>query len=95
MKVKGFSHITGGGIIGNTKRVIPDNLRLNVEWDEWEMPAVFRLIQQTGKISLEEMRNVFNLGIGLIAIVSPDDESRIISLSNEINEHPLRIGEVI
>ena len=95
MKVKGFSHITGGGIIGNTKRVLPEGLRLDIKWDEWEMPAVFRLIQQTGKISLEEMRNVFNLGIGLIAVVSPDDESRIISLSNEINEHPLRIGEVI
>jgi len=95
MKIKGFSHITGGGIIGNTKRVLPEGLRLNVKWDEWEMPAVFRLIQQTGKISLEEMRNVFNLGIGLIAVISPDDESRIVSLSNEINEHPLRIGEVI
>ncbi len=95
MKVKGFSHITGGGIIGNTKRVLPEGLRLDVKWDEWEMPAVFRLIQQTGKISLEEMRNVFNLGIGLVAVVSPDDESRIISLSNEINEHPLRIGEII
>jgi phosphoribosylformylglycinamidine cyclo-ligase len=95
MRVKGFSHITGGGIIGNTKRVLPEGLRLDIKWDEWEMPAVFRLIQQTGKISLEEMRNVFNLGIGLIAVVSPDDESRIISLSNEINEHPLRIGEVI
>lgn len=95
MKIRGFSHITGGGIVGNTRRVLPENLRLNISWDEWEMPAVFRLIQQTGKISLEEMRNVFNLGIGLIAIVSPDDVSRIISLSNEINEHPLRIGEVI
>ncbi len=95
MKIKGFSHITGGGIIGNTRRVIPDGLRLSIQWDEWEMPAIFRLIQQTGKISLEEMRNVFNLGIGLIAVVSPDDEGRIISLSNEINEHPLRIGEVI
>ena len=95
MRVKGISHITGGGIIGNTKRVLPEGLRLDIKWDEWEMPAVFRLIQQTGKISLEEMRNVFNLGIGLIAVVSPDDESRIISLSNEINEHPLKIGEVI
>ena len=41
------------------------------------------------------MRNVFNLGIGMIAIVNPDDENRIISLSNEINEHPVKIGEVI
>ncbi len=95
MHIKGFSHITGGGIVGNTKRIIPDGLRLNIEWDKWELPAIFRLIQQTGKISFEEMRNVFNLGIGLIAVVAPDDENKINSLSNEINEHPVKIGEVI
>jgi phosphoribosylformylglycinamidine cyclo-ligase len=95
MRVKGFSHITGGGIIGNTKRILPEGLRLNIEWDKWELPAIFKLIQQTGNISFEEMRNVFNLGIGLIAIVSPDDENKINSLSNEINEHPVKIGEVI
>ena len=95
MRIRGFSHITGGGIVGNTGRILPEGLRLNIEWETWEMPAIFRLIQQTGKISLEEMRNVFNLGIGLIAVVSPDDENKINSLSNEINEHPLKIGEVI
>ena len=95
MRVKGFSHITGGGIVGNTNRILPEGLRLNIEWETWEMPAIFRLIQQTGKISLEEMRNVFNLGIGLIAVVSPDDVNKINSLSNEINEHPLKIGYVI
>ena len=80
MRIRGFSHITGGGIVGNTGRILPEGLRLNIEWETWEMPAIFRLIQQTGKISLEEMRNVFNLGIGLIAVVSPDDENKINSL---------------
>jgi phosphoribosylformylglycinamidine cyclo-ligase len=95
MKVKGFSHITGGGIIGNTKRILPEDLKLNIEWDRWEIPAIFRLIQQSGRISLDEMRNVFNLGIGLIAVVSPDDENKINTMSNELNEHPIKIGEVI
>jgi phosphoribosylformylglycinamidine cyclo-ligase len=95
IRIKGFSHITGGGIIGNTKRVVPEGLGLNIEWEKWEMPAIFRLIQQTGKISLEEMRNVFNLGIGLIAIISPDNENQVYSLSNELNEHPVKIGAVV
>lgn len=95
MRIKGFSHITGGGIIGNTKRVLPEGLKLNIEWDKWEMPAIFRLIQQTGNVATEEMRNVFNLGIGLVAIISADDENKINLLSNEVNEHPVKIGEVI
>lgn len=95
MQIKGFSHITGGGIIGNTKRILPEGLKLKIEWETWELPAVFKLIQQTGNISLEEMRKVFNLGIGLIAIVSPADENKLSSISNEINEHPVKIGEVI
>jgi phosphoribosylformylglycinamidine cyclo-ligase len=95
IQVKGFSHITGGGIVGNTKRILPEGLELKIEWETWEMPAVFKLIQQTGNISFEEMRNVFNLGIGLIAIISAGEENKIISLSNEINEHPVKIGEVI
>jgi phosphoribosylformylglycinamidine cyclo-ligase len=95
IKVKGYSHITGGGIIGNTKRILPPGIKLNINWDMWELPSIFKLIQNTGKISDEEMRNVFNLGIGLIAVVSKNDEQKIITLSNEINEHPVIIGEVV
>ncbi len=95
MKIKGFSHITGGGIIGNTKRILPEGLSLKINWDRWEMPSLFKLIQQTGKISDEEMRNVFNLGIGLIAVVSKNDEQKAIQFSNSVNEHPIVIGEVV
>ncbi len=95
MKIKGLSHITGGGIIGNTKRILPNGLSLKINWDRWEIPSIFKLIQQTGKISDEEMRNVFNLGIGLIAVISKNDEQKAIQLSNDVNEHPIVIGEVV
>lgn len=95
LKVKGYSHITGGGIIGNTKRILPEGLKLDINWDRWEIPAIFRLIQESGRISNEEMRNVFNLGIGLVAVVSPDNEHQVIKYSSEINEHPLVIGKVV
>jgi phosphoribosylformylglycinamidine cyclo-ligase len=95
INVKGFSHITGGGIIGNTKRVLPEGTSLKIDWGVWNVPPIFQLIQETGDISNEEMRNVFNLGIGLIAIASKDDEHKVMQLSNEVNEHPLVIGEVV
>lgn len=94
IEIKGFSHITGGGIIGNTMRIIPEGLSLNINWDSWEIPPVFRLIRSAGNISNEEMRKVFNLGIGLIAVVDPENKDSILSLCSEINEHPLMIGSV-
>lgn len=93
--VKGLSHITGGGIIGNTSRILPEGLSLRIDWSNWEMPVIFKLIQQTGKISDEEMHKVFNCGVGLIAVVSKEDEMKTIQSAIDINEHPLLIGEVV
>jgi phosphoribosylformylglycinamidine cyclo-ligase len=69
--IHGVSHITGGGIMGNTSRVVPDGLRLEVDWAAWERPAIFRLIQDLGSVPEDDMRRTFNLGIGLILIVDP------------------------
>ena len=93
--IKGLSHITGGGIVGNTSRIIPNGLNLQIHWDAWEMPPIFRLIQDTGNISNEEMHKVFNCGIGLIAVISEEDKSQVFQTAKNINEHPLLIGEVI
>lgn len=93
--VKGFSHITGGGIVGNTKRIIPDGLSIKIKWNAWEMPAVFKLIQQTGNISDDEMHKVFNCGIGLIAVVSKEDKSQAFQIASDLQETPLLIGEVV
>lgn len=69
--VNGFSHITGGGLIGNTKRILPEGLSLKVNWEAWDRPAIYKLIQETGSVPEEDMRSAFNLGIGLVAVVSP------------------------
>ncbi len=93
--LKGLSHITGGGIVGNTSRIIPKGLSIQLDWGSWEMPAIFKLIQQTGGISNEELHQVFNCGIGLIAVVSKVDKLQAFQIAHDIHEHPLLIGEVI
>jgi len=92
--VNGFSHITGGGIIGNTKRVIPDGLSIEMNWDGWERPAIFKLIQETGNVDEEDMRQTFNLGIGLIAVVDPDSLNDVKSVSEKLGEEIFDIGSV-
>jgi len=94
VKVKGFSHITGGGIVGNTKRILPGGFKLKVDWEAWETPRIFKLIQETGNISNDEMQNVFNLGIGLAAVVSKKHIEAVFQISNKINETAVKIGEV-
>lgn len=93
--VKGFSHITGGGIEGNTIRIIPKGLSIKIWWDNWKRPPIFNLIQTTGQITEEEMRHVFNLGIGLIAIVSPKNKQKIYSASEKLGEKPIIVGEIV
>ncbi len=93
-QIKGISHITGGGIVGNTKRIVPENLKIWIDWKSWKVPPIFELIQKTGKISDEEMREVFNLGIGLILIVS---KSNVEKVQNELinsGEETFIIGEI-
>jgi len=95
IEVKGFSHITGGGIIGNTKRILPEGCSLKIDWNAWEIPALFKFIQSEGKISDDEMRKVFNIGVGLIAVVDKNEVESVIKISKEVNEEPFVIGEVI
>ncbi len=92
--VNGFSHITGGGLIGNTKRILPEGLTLDVHWDRWERPPVYKLIQEIGSVPEEDMRATFNLGIGLVAVVSPDVVERVRSKAEELGEDVFDVGEV-
>lgn len=93
--VKGFAHITGGGIEGNTKRIIPDGLTLEIDWESWVRPPVFDLIQKTGNVPEEDMRATFNLGIGLIALVSESAMNEVRSASSKFGEKVFEIGKVI
>ena len=94
IEVKGLAHITGGGIIGNTMRIIPKGLDIKIHWGNWDIPPIFKLIQETGDISMEEMRKVFNVGIGLVAIIHRSNEELTLQLAHEVKEHPLVIGEI-
>ncbi|MDX1641114.1 MAG: phosphoribosylformylglycinamidine cyclo-ligase [Balneolaceae bacterium] len=93
--VNGFSHITGGGIEGNTKRILPDEVTLVIKWNSWERPAIFNLIQKTGNVPEEDMRATFNLGIGMIAVVSEEAVEEVEKASLELGEEVLRIGKVM
>lgn len=93
-KVRGMAHITGGGMLGNVIRVIPKHLDVAVDFLSWRRPAVFDLIQSAG-IEEEEMRRVFNLGIGFVFIAAPDDLKEIEKSLEALGEEPAVIGEVI
>lgn len=92
--VHGFSHITGGGIVGNTKRILPEGLSLDVEWDSWDRPAIFKLIGELGNVPEEDMRATFNLGIGLICVVSEEQAEKVEQTAAELGEEVFRIGKV-
>jgi len=94
VNVKGFSHITGGGIIGNTSRIIPEGLNVKIHWGNWDTPPVFKLIQNTGNISSDEMRKVFNEGIGLIVVVPEEQEEMTLQVAITQKEHAIVVGEV-
>ncbi|HPI20906.1 MAG TPA: phosphoribosylformylglycinamidine cyclo-ligase [Candidatus Kapabacteria bacterium] len=91
--LKGISHITGGGIIGNTKRIVPKGLSLEIDWNSWQLPPIFQLIQKVGKIDDEEMRNVFNLGIGMILVVAQNDVDNCLEILKD--EKPIVIGKIM
>ena len=70
--ILGMSHITGGGIPGNLPRCLPKRMTVDVDYDSWERPEIFNVIQKAGDVEEEEMRKTFNLGIGFCLIVPPD-----------------------
>lgn len=88
-RLHGLAHITGGGIPGNLKRVVPDGLCAYVSYAEREMPPLFKWLQRSGDISRETMLETFNLGIGMVAVVDPAFSSEFIEATSS-----LVIGEV-
>jgi len=91
--INGISHITGGGIEGNTKRILRDDIKMDIDWNSWERPAIFKLIQEEGNVSEEEMRAAFNLGIGMILVVNPTNAEEVI---NQCNPHnPIIMGKIV
>ena len=70
--IVGMAHITGGGLEENVSRVIPKGLKAHIDWTSWARPEIFNKIKQAGEIEEEEMRRVFNCGIGYVLVVPPE-----------------------
>ena len=91
----GFSHVTGGGIEGNTRRILPDGLALHVDYDAWTRPGLFRLIQSVGEVPEADMRRTFNLGVGLVAVVPEAKKARALAVLGALGEPAFEIGRVV
>jgi phosphoribosylformylglycinamidine cyclo-ligase len=74
-RLRGLAHITGGGILGNLPRTLPEGLGARISLDSWEIPPLFRALQEGGRVAHREMFRVFNMGVGMIVIV-PEEEAR-------------------
>tara|TARA_B100000900_G_scaffold237613_1_gene201767 strand:- start:43 stop:1008 length:966 start_codon:yes stop_codon:yes gene_type:complete len=93
--ILGMAHITGGGIVENLPRCIPDGLKVNVNYDSWPMPDIFKKIMFAGEISPEEMKRVFNLGIGYCIVIPKEAEKNAHDTIDAFGYKSWTIGEVV
>jgi phosphoribosylformylglycinamidine cyclo-ligase len=93
-EINGISHVTGGGVVGNTKRLLNKGLTLRIDWQAWQWPPIFNLIQQLGKVPLQDMRATFNLGVGLIFITHHRNVASLLKMIEQHNYKGIVIGEV-
>jgi len=93
-RLYGISHITGGGLIDNIPRILPQQCKAVIHSGSWTVPPVFQYLQRAGNISIEEMRRTFNNGLGLVVVVSGEDLGEIMLRLKAMGETAFHIGEV-
>jgi phosphoribosylformylglycinamidine cyclo-ligase len=93
-QIRGMAHITGGGIAGNLRRVLPDGCEARIDRTSWEVPAVFRVLAEAGGVDREEMFRAFNMGVGMICAVPRDAVDDLIVHLGEMGEEGWVMGEV-
>lgn len=93
--IHGMAHITGGGLTGNTMRIVPEGLKLAVEWDAWPEPVIFDIIRKEGGVPEEDMRRTFNLGVGLVMVVAKTAVDRILADLKSNHENAYIVGQIV
>jgi phosphoribosylformylglycinamidine cyclo-ligase len=93
-KVKALAHITGGGLIENIPRVLPEGARAALDATAWELPPVFRWLAEAGRVPAEEMARTFNCGIGMVAVVAAEDAAEVARMLEYAGERLLKIGRI-
>ncbi len=94
VKVKGCSHITGGGFYENVPRMLPEGVRAVIEKDSYEVPAIFKLLAAKGDIAEEMMYNTFNMGLGMVIAVSPEDKEKAMAAIEAAGETAYVVGRI-
>jgi phosphoribosylformylglycinamidine cyclo-ligase len=94
VRIKAMAHITGGGFYDNIPRVIPDGLGVRIRIGAWPVPAIFREIQQRGRIGQREMFRTFNMGVGMVVVVGARDAERTTALFQSLGQKAWVIGEL-
>ena len=95
VSIKGLAHITGGGFQDNIPRILPEGTSVEITLRSWPIPPIFPFLQELGEVSQEEMFHVFNMGIGIVLIVAPEDEETVATMLKDQGECVFRIGRVI
>jgi len=90
----GISHITGGGIVSNTNRVLDEDQEVEIDWNAWSVPPIFRLIQDLGNVPEDDMRQSMNLGLGIVYIVKPEASGEFESHMESLNQKFYNVGVV-
>lgn len=93
--VRGLAHITGGGLSENLPRVLPNNCAAEIDMSAWPVPALFKWLKREGGISDDEIVKVFNCGIGMVVIVTPEDAESVTQVLREQGETVYAIGDVV
>jgi phosphoribosylformylglycinamidine cyclo-ligase len=93
--VRGFAHVTGGGLAANLARVLPDHLTAQLDRGTWSPLPVFDLVQQTGRVEQREMERTFNMGVGMVAVVPPADVDRTLALLTARHVDAWVLGELV
>lgn len=94
-RIRALAHVTGGGFPGNIPRVLPEGLGARVRRGAWQVPPLFRLIQKGGRVPEDEMYSVFNMGIGMVLVVSPQDHHEVEHSLERRGESCSLIGSVV
>ena len=92
--VRTFAHITGGGLVANLARVIPDGLTAELSRGTWTPAPVFALIAQRGRVERDEMEKTFNMGVGMVAVVYPEDADRVLAVATARHVPAWVLGEI-
>jgi phosphoribosylformylglycinamidine cyclo-ligase len=95
VKIKGCSHITGGGFYENIPRMLPDGIRAEVNKNSYEIPAIFNMLAKDGDIAEDMMYNTFNMGIGMVLAIAPSDVDKALKAIEEAGEKAYVIGQTV